>query len=98
MGEGNVRILVLEDSAFMRGHIIKELKDIGFSDSQIHQANGGAVAIQKISEQSFDLFLLDIVMPVQYAVGDGKKSYCHLPNGKGVGPIVFNFMPSLVGS
>jgi len=57
-----MQILVLDDSSFARGLIVRELKSMGFDDSNIQQAASGAVALDKIKSQQFDLFILDIIM------------------------------------
>lgn len=58
-----VQILVLDDSNFMRGLLKKELMALGIRESQIQDVSSGADAVQIINSQTFDLCLLDIVMP-----------------------------------
>jgi two-component system chemotaxis response regulator CheY len=58
-----VQILVLDDSTFMRGLLRKELMALGIKENQINDVSTGADALLKINSQTFDLCLLDIVMP-----------------------------------
>jgi len=57
-----MQILVLDDSDTMRDIIVKTLLEIGLEDEQIHQATNGAQAIQMLSETTFSVLILDIVM------------------------------------
>lgn len=59
---GQAQILVVDDSAFSRSLIVRELFNIGFGESQVHQADSGETALEKIREKAFDLFIIDIVM------------------------------------
>ena len=56
------QILVVDDAAFARLIITRELTDMGFDGRQIHQAGSGEAALEKIKEKPFDLFILDIAM------------------------------------
>lgn len=58
-----MKILIIDDSAFSRELIFKELVALGFNEKEIYQADSGAAAIRKINSDSFDLFLVDLVMP-----------------------------------
>ena len=59
---GQAQILVVDDAAFARLIITRELTDMGFDGRQIHQAGSGEAALEKIKEKPFDLFILDIAM------------------------------------
>lgn len=61
------RILVVEDSPTMRQLILFALK--GLAEIEIVEAVDGVDALRKLPEQSFDLVLTDINMPVM----DGLK-------------------------
>ena len=61
--ENGIRILVVDDSGFSRNVIIKELNELGIKAEQIHQAVSGTDALRKIQERTFDIYILDIVMP-----------------------------------
>jgi CheY-like chemotaxis protein len=54
------RILVAEDSAVMRGIILKALKNSGF---EIEQASDGQEAVEKYKVFKPDLTIMDLVMP-----------------------------------
>ncbi len=55
------KILVVDDSRMMRLGIIKQLKQLGFEC--IVECANGRDALKKVSEEPFDLMLLDIEMP-----------------------------------
>jgi len=54
------RILLAEDEKFIQELYQKVLEDAGFC---VDTADDGEAALQKASEQSYDLVLLDIIMP-----------------------------------
>ena len=56
-----IKTLVVEDDEDIGNLIAKQLEDIG---CQVQQAENGAVALQRISEQIPDVIFLDISMPV----------------------------------
>ena len=58
-----MKILIINDSAFSRELIFQELVALGFNEKEIDQADSGSAAIRKINADSFDLFLVDLVMP-----------------------------------
>jgi CheY-like chemotaxis protein len=62
MAENAAQILVVDDSSFSRGMVVTALKELDFAESQIHQADSGASALDKIRSQRVDLFVLDIIM------------------------------------
>jgi DNA-binding response OmpR family regulator len=57
-----MRILVADDSNFMRGQIIRMLK-AKLPQAEIDDAADGEVAVDKFSQDSYDLVLLDLLMP-----------------------------------
>ncbi|WP_371380365.1 response regulator [Sporomusa aerivorans] len=59
---GQAQILVVDDAAFARLIITRELTDMGFDGRQIHQAGSGEAALEKIKQKFFDLIILDITM------------------------------------
>jgi CheY-like chemotaxis protein len=59
---GQAQILVVDDAAFARLIITRELTDMGFDGRKIHQAGSGEAALEKIKAKPFDLFILDIAM------------------------------------
>jgi sigma-B regulation protein RsbU (phosphoserine phosphatase) len=56
------KLLVVDDSRMMRMALIRALKDLGISNTE--QAANGAEALEKLTQESFDVVLLDIEMPV----------------------------------
>lgn len=63
MTDGNVKILVTDDSAFMRKFIGGYLQEAGFRD--IIEAGNGAIALKKYDEEHPDVVFLDLIMPVR---------------------------------
>jgi two-component system, cell cycle response regulator CpdR len=55
------RILVAEDEATVREFVTRAL---GLAGHQVTAVNDGGAALEVLREQSFDLLLTDIVMPV----------------------------------
>ena len=55
------RILTVDDAAFMRKVIKDTLSKAGYTD--IHEAEDGAMAVEKYNEVKPDLVLMDITMP-----------------------------------
>lgn len=58
-----MRLLIVDDSDLIRSVIVKELQQLGYAAATIDQAGGGADAIRKINSNSYDLIVLDVVMP-----------------------------------
>jgi two-component system, chemotaxis family, chemotaxis protein CheY len=56
------QILIVDDSSFSRAMMVRELTGLGIDADQILQVGSGAEALAKMNEQTFDLFILDIVM------------------------------------
>lgn len=59
--EGQNRILVVDDDAYMRELIVSVLQDLGFSD--IVEADSAMKALQLFELHSFDLIITDVNMP-----------------------------------
>lgn len=59
---GQAQILVIDDSIFSRTLIMRELLHIGFCEEQMQQVGSGREALKKIKEESFDIFVIDIIM------------------------------------
>lgn len=55
------KILIADDSSFMRTMVVDILKKGGYQD--FVEAKDGKDAIEKINSESVDLILLDIIMP-----------------------------------
>lgn len=79
---GNIRVLIVDDSGFSRSLINKELNEIGIGNDQIKQSPSGADAISKIKSESFDLFILDIIMAGIDGIGVLKEVKQNQPNAK----------------
>ena len=56
----NIRILIIDDEEPFRRNLKKELQRKGFVTNT---AEDGRVALDKLKSASFDVILLDIVMP-----------------------------------
>ncbi|MGM7634516.1 response regulator transcription factor [Bacillus sp. Hm123] len=54
------RILVVDDEEILRMLICDTLEDLGY---EIEEAEDGEEALRKVSEQSYDLMILDYMMP-----------------------------------
>lgn len=61
-----MRVLLVDDSAGFRRFCSTVCQSIGLD---VVEAEDGAVALQRLREQDFDLMLLDLVMPVLSGVG-----------------------------
>lgn len=59
-GQGQVKILAVDDEPVNLQILLNRLKIAGY---QIHQAQSGAQALREIENGSYDLVLLDIMMP-----------------------------------
>lgn len=60
-----MKILIVDDSAFMRTILKNILLKSKYADSEIQEAVDGEDAINKFKEFQPDLVLLDILMPVK---------------------------------
>lgn len=75
-----VKILIVDDSMFMRRILINILNKAGFND--IIEAENGKEAIQKFKREKPDLVLLDIVMKDEYGTDVLKDIMKIDPNAK----------------
>jgi len=82
------RILIVDDSAFMRNIIKKILTINGYTD--IYEASNGMEALQKYQECTPDLVTMDITMPIM----DGIEA---LKNIKNFDPNAIVIMMSAMG-
>ncbi|MBP2649549.1 MAG: two-component system response regulator [Firmicutes bacterium] len=57
-----MRILVLDDSDIMRDVVVNSLVESGLPREVITEAASGVEAIRLVNSDTFDLFILDIVM------------------------------------
>jgi DNA-binding response OmpR family regulator len=60
MSEENKKVLVVDDSPTMRSLVSLALQ---FKKYQVKQAINGIDALEKLKRDSFDLFIVDILMP-----------------------------------
>jgi two-component system, chemotaxis family, chemotaxis protein CheY len=58
-----VKILVCDDSKAMRMIVVRALRQAGFGDAEIHEAENGAEGLAKVAELAPDLVLSDWNMP-----------------------------------
>lgn len=79
------RILVADDSAFMRQYLIGFLQEYGFV--HIFEAGNGKLALEKYDEVAPHVVLLDLIMPVE----DGPSSLEQLVK-KGANVIIVSAM------
>jgi len=77
-----MKILIVDDSAFARELIRKELLGMGFGEKEIAIADSGAAAIRKINVEAYDLFLVDLVMPGIDGVRVAKEVRQGQPNAR----------------
>ncbi|MDR3562129.1 MAG: response regulator [Negativicutes bacterium] len=77
-----MRILIVDDSNFALNTITKELKAMGVEENQIEQVKSGADALRRIETQTFDLFILDIVMPEIDGIAVLKEAKRKQPHAK----------------
>jgi two-component system, chemotaxis family, chemotaxis protein CheY len=68
-----VKILVLDDSEIMRDVLVKNLLQVGLRKDQVHEARNGVEAIRLLNAETFDLFILDIVMDGVSVLKEVKK-------------------------
>ncbi|MGA9354644.1 MAG: response regulator [Terriglobales bacterium] len=81
-----IRALIVDDSSVMRKIVERSLRQAGVELSKVLEAGNGAEALAVLGNESVDLILCDINMPVM----DGLEFVKQLPtvaNAKGV-PVV----------
>jgi two-component system, chemotaxis family, chemotaxis protein CheY len=69
-----IRALIVDDSSVMRKIVERCLRQAGMDLGQVLEASNGAEALALVNENSFDLILSDINMPVM----DGLEFVRHL--------------------
>jgi two-component system chemotaxis response regulator CheY len=69
-----IRALIVDDSSVMRKIVERCLRQAGMDLGQVLEASNGAEALALVSENTFDLILSDINMPVM----DGLEFIKHL--------------------
>jgi len=55
------KILTVDDSRSIRTVIVKQMRDLGF---EVGEAEDGEKGLERLEEETFDLVLLDVTMPV----------------------------------
>jgi two-component system chemotaxis response regulator CheY len=70
----SIRALIVDDSSVMRKIVERCLRQAGMDLGQVHEASNGAEALALVTENTFDLILSDINMPVM----DGLEFIRHL--------------------
>jgi two-component system chemotaxis response regulator CheY len=58
-----MKILIVDDSTAMRRIVQRTLRQAGFGDHTIIEAENGAIALQKVKSENPDLILADWNMP-----------------------------------
>ena len=69
-----IRALIVDDSSVMRKIVERCLRQAGMDLGQVLEASNGAEALALVNENTFDLILSDINMPVM----DGLEFVRHL--------------------
>ena len=75
------KILLIEDDPFLIDIYTTKLKESGFN---VEVANDGEKGLNKLTDESFDLLLLDIVLPridgweIMEKIKDLKSNFSHL--------------------
>ena len=59
-----INLLIVDDSSVMRSMIAKALRMSGIELSAIYEAGNGKEGLDRLDEQSIDLAIIDINMPV----------------------------------
>jgi len=81
-----VRILLVEDNAFNAIVAQEELED-AVEDVSVTTAENGAIALEKMETDTFDLILMDVQMPVMNGY-DATKAIRKLTDERGKIPII----------
>ena len=64
----NIKILVVDDSDVQRNHVVSICEQCHIQKKNIAEASNGKLAIEKLSEEQFDLAFVDLEMPVMDGV------------------------------
>ncbi|OGV83445.1 MAG: hypothetical protein A3K19_09885 [Lentisphaerae bacterium RIFOXYB12_FULL_65_16] len=62
------RFLFVDDSATVRAFLKRLVRIAGYTEEKIVEAENGADAIKRLKEQSFDLVVTDLHMPVMTGI------------------------------
>jgi two-component system chemotaxis response regulator CheY len=73
----DLKLLLVDDSTMAQKHVSRLLNGMGFQNIEV--ANNGQEASVKLDQQSFDLILTDLNMPVM----DGQQFVKHVRNERG---------------
>jgi two-component system, chemotaxis family, chemotaxis protein CheY len=83
---GDVRALIIDDSAVMRKIVERSLRQAGVNLTQVLEAGNGAEALGVLQDKQVDLILCDINMPIMDGL-EFVKQLSTLESAKGV-PVV----------
>jgi two-component system, chemotaxis family, chemotaxis protein CheY len=83
---GDVRALIIDDSAVMRKIVERSLRQAGVNLTQVLEAGNGAEALGVLQDKQVDLILCDINMPIMDGL-EFVKQLAGLESAKGV-PVV----------
>jgi two-component system chemotaxis response regulator CheY len=82
----SVRALIVDDSSVMRKIVERCLRQAGIELQQVLEAGNGVEALSVLKDNSVDLILCDINMPIMDGL-EFVKQLAGVPNAKGV-PVV----------
>ncbi|HTA22608.1 MAG TPA: response regulator [Terriglobales bacterium] len=82
----SIRALIVDDSSVMRKIVERSLRQAGIDMKQVLEAGNGAEALAVLQDNSVDLILCDINMPVMDGL-EFVKQLSGVANAKGV-PVV----------
>src|SRR4051812_42058495 len=82
----NITALIVDDSSVMRKIVERSLRQAGIELKQVLEASNGAEALAAVKENSIDLILCDINMPVMDGL-EFIKQLARVDKAKGV-PVV----------
>jgi two-component system chemotaxis response regulator CheY len=82
----SIRALIVDDSSVMRKIVERCLRQAGIDLKQVFEAGNGAEALTALKDNTVDLILCDINMPVMDGL-EFVKQLAGVPNAKGV-PVV----------
>jgi two-component system chemotaxis response regulator CheY len=81
-----ITALIVDDSSVMRKIVERSLRQAGINLSRVIEAGNGTEALSVLAENSVDLILCDINMPIMDGL-EFVKSLSSVPNAQGV-PVV----------
>jgi two-component system chemotaxis response regulator CheY len=68
MSKTELDVLVVDDSAVMRGMIVKALHSAGYAINNVYEAENGVEALKHVEHHKVDLATVDVSMPVMDGV------------------------------